>query len=485
MRCLALAQAWQDAGGSVVFAISECPPDLAKHLRSEGVEIFSVAAVSGSERDAGETAELATARSAAWVIVDGYQFGINFQKGVDESGLKLLLIDDVGDAPHFHAAAILNHNVYAVPELYDGKVAGAELLLGPRYALLRREFYRWHGWRREHQAVARKMLVTMGGSDPENATLSVLMALQQVAVANLDVKVMVGSANPHYDDLSRFVRQTGFHIELMRNVTDVPAWMAWADVAVSGAGITCLELAFMQLPAIILTLAENQRLVAEHLSRQRLAVSLGEPRSLGLQTLAVSIARLLQDLETRTEMGALGRAAVDGEGARRVVRHLRRTALRLRRVGEGDSRLLWEWANDPEVRAVSFSTAQIAWDDHVRWLRGKLDDPGCYFYLALDGEGLPVGQIRFDINGQRATISVSMESNSRGLGYGSRVIQLGSRQIFAETPVQSITAYVKADNHASARAFAKAGYISTGEGDVAGQPALQFVMQRRKLEGLH
>jgi RimJ/RimL family protein N-acetyltransferase len=241
----------------------------------------------------------------------------------------------------------------------------------------------------------------------------------------------------------------------------------------------------MQLPAIVLTLAENQRLVAEHLSKQRLAVSLGDSRSLSPPTLALSIAQLLQDREKRTEMGALGRATVDGEGARRVVKQLRQSALRLRRVSENDSRLLWEWANDPDVRAVSFSTTQIPWDDHVRWFRGKLDDPRCFFYLALDGEGLPVGQIRFDINAERATISVSMERNSRGLGYGSRVIELASRQLFADAPVQSIVAYVKADNHASARAFVKAGYAQTDEEDAGGQRALQFVMQRGNLERLH
>jgi RimJ/RimL family protein N-acetyltransferase len=78
-----------------------------------------------------------------------------------------------------------------------------------------------------------------------------------------------------------------------------------------------------------------------------------------------------------------------------------------------------------------------------------------------------------------------MERNSRGLGYGSRVIELASREIFSETTIQSITAYVKADNHASARAFVKAGYIRKGEEDVTGQPALQFVIARRELERLH
>ena len=42
MRCLALAQAWQDAGGCAVFAMVESTPAVLELLRTEGFEVLPV-----------------------------------------------------------------------------------------------------------------------------------------------------------------------------------------------------------------------------------------------------------------------------------------------------------------------------------------------------------------------------------------------------------------------------------------------------------
>ena len=48
MRCLALAQAWQDAGGEAGFAMAESTPGILKRLAQEGFEVGRVGAVAGS-----------------------------------------------------------------------------------------------------------------------------------------------------------------------------------------------------------------------------------------------------------------------------------------------------------------------------------------------------------------------------------------------------------------------------------------------------
>ena len=42
MRCLALAQAWQDAGGQAVFAMAESTPAHRTKLAAESCEVFSL-----------------------------------------------------------------------------------------------------------------------------------------------------------------------------------------------------------------------------------------------------------------------------------------------------------------------------------------------------------------------------------------------------------------------------------------------------------
>src|SRR5690348_5454729 len=80
MRCLALAQAWQDKGGNCSFVISEPIPELARRLCAEGFELVPIGAVPGTSDDAAEVAELAHARDAGWVVVDGYQFKANYHR---------------------------------------------------------------------------------------------------------------------------------------------------------------------------------------------------------------------------------------------------------------------------------------------------------------------------------------------------------------------------------------------------------------------
>ena len=76
MRCLALAQAWQDEGGECIFAMAEASPSLEERVRSEKIEIVTITASPGSPQDAAQFAELAGKHHACWVVVDGYQFDV-------------------------------------------------------------------------------------------------------------------------------------------------------------------------------------------------------------------------------------------------------------------------------------------------------------------------------------------------------------------------------------------------------------------------
>ncbi len=170
MRCLALAQAWGDAGGRAIFAMAQATPAVEQRLRNEGFEVARVEAQVGSVADAEETASLADAQGASWVVVDGYEFGAEYQANLKGRSMKVLFIDDNGHAAHYSADLVLNQNLHANEELYRSRELSTRLLLGPRFALLRREFTAWRGWRRVVPVVARKVLVTMGGSDPDNFT---------------------------------------------------------------------------------------------------------------------------------------------------------------------------------------------------------------------------------------------------------------------------------------------------------------------------
>jgi len=151
-------------------------------------------------------------------------------------------------------------------------------------------------------------------------------------------------------------------------------------------------------------------------------------------------------------------------------------------VREEDCRLLWEWANDPQVRAAAFSSDPISWEDHVKWFASKLNDPNCIIFVALDNDGASVGQIRFDITDEReAEIDVNIDRKRRGLGYGTLLIDKGVEEIFRTTSVRIVHAFIKPDNVSSIRAFEKAKFKKIGLKAVRGHTAIHYL--RRKNDG--
>lgn len=478
MRCLALAQAWKDAGGRTVFLMATKVPALEHRLHPEGMEVVHLPVQPGSIDDAAQTANFAQEVGADWVVVDGYHFGADYQRTIKERGLRLLFIDDNGHAEHYYADIVLNQNIHAHEGLYRNREVYTRLLVGTRYVLLRREFLKWRDWKRKIPDVARKVLVTMGGSDSDNVTLNVIRALQQVNVDGLEAIVVVGGGNPHYEELQSAVQSSHYPIRLESNVTDMPELMAWADVAVSGSGTTCWELAFMGVPSIVVILTKNQKQVAEGLHKAGAVLDLGWYKNLSCADIANAVRHLLPDRKIRSEMAQRGRQLVDGDGVARVLMHLRGERLRLRAAREEDCGLLWEWANDPEVRSVSFSSDPIPWEHHVQWFKSRLASAHCQILIAIDGNESPVGQARFDINGKEAIISIGVDRKFRSKGLGTEMIRLAVQQLFNGSDVDVVHAHIKPDNEASIKAFKKAGFEFLSKIDVKGHKALHFILRR-------
>jgi UDP-2,4-diacetamido-2,4,6-trideoxy-beta-L-altropyranose hydrolase len=320
MRCLALAQVWQDAGGRTVFAMAETTTAVEERLRSEGVEVARLAGAAGTQEDADHTARLAAKHQAEWVVVDGYQFGAEYQSSVKKAGRAILFVDDNGHAGHYSADLVLNQNPYASEDFYRNRDSGTKLLLGLEYAMLRREFRRWRNRWRDKPKVSSKVLVTLGGSDAGNLTLRVIEALEHVQPATLEATIVAGGSSAYTGELEAAAAKA--RVRLLRNVTSMPELMAWADIAVSGSGTTVLELAFMGVPAILLVTAENQRSNAQAWERLGLAQNLGDPAHLSAEQLAGAVSALIVDRERRTTMARSARTLVDGLGADRVAAKL-------------------------------------------------------------------------------------------------------------------------------------------------------------------
>jgi len=337
MRCLAIAQAWQDAGreGPVWLASAALPDAVRRRYEREGASVLAVGP------DPADLRALLHSTGPAWVVLDGYGLGVAHQRAVKDDGRRVLVVDDDGVAGAYIADVVVDANAFAEEPPYANRSSGTTLLLGPRYALLRRELRRSRpsplapapepvdarvapvgpvaparpvssAEASEHRP---RVLVTFGGADP--AGLSPI-ALEAMASLDVKVRLIVGPANQRGDALARL--SAGMpRVEMIRDPADLRALMSSADLALVAAGATCLELAHSGVPQIAVVTAENQRRVASALAARGVARSLGEAGEITAAVLREAVTTLLDDPAARGEMGRLGMELVDGQGAARLI----------------------------------------------------------------------------------------------------------------------------------------------------------------------
>lgn len=471
MRCLALGQAWKDAGGTAVFVTRTESKKLLEKIKRE----FRVYPLPNAESKAGMVKILA-GENPDWVALDGYHFDGGFQKEIKEAGFRLLYIDDYAPFEHYYADIILNQN-FGAEKLEYSTGPDTRVLAGTRYVLLRREFLVYSGFRRKTPEAAGKILVTMGGADSENHTSKVLRALESVK-GPLEAKIVIGAGNPHYESVAREAARHG--IEILRSVEDMAPLMAWADLAVSAGGSTVWELAFMGLPALVAIVAGNQEKPVNLLGENGICQSCGWIRDKSARELAGMIDGLIHDGDLRLEMSKKARRMVDGKGAARVIKEMglnepdeiavllkgdfETASLKLINfinLSREEKKMVLEWRNSPRVRRWMFNSSPITEDEHFAFIE-RLKKDGRNFYWMAERNGEPCGVVSFQgMDRRRKTASIGIYSVKKGSG---RFMMQGLIDLRKDMKgMDVLQAEVLSDNVRAREFFRSFGFEEDGE----------------------
>ena len=417
MRCRALAQALEERGATVEFKQES-------QLEAED-----------------------------WLVVDSYSLDAAWESLLRQKAAKILAIDDLADRKH-DCDVLLDQNFFPdAASRYEGLVpARSRRLLGPRYALLHREFSQFRKKLRTRTGEIEKILVSFGGVDAGNETSNVLSLLKPLRVA---VDVVVGAANPHANRIARECAEAGFAFH--RQAMNMAELMAAADFAVGAGGSTTWERCCMGLPTLQVAISADQVAPSGALADAGLVFFGGKTVTEEALRDALSDPARLKDQSRRM------RALVDGDGAKRVAAALfasPRSEISLRDAKSADALLYFDWANDPEALAQSFDGHPIAWKEHEVWFATRLSD--CVLLVAEDEAGAPLGQVRFERKGAwRVNYFVAAEF--RGVGLGAKMLAMAISELRRRDPDARLEAEVKKDNAASRKVFAALGFTQVSE----------------------
>lgn len=101
---------------------------------------------------------------------------------------------------------------------------------------------------------------------------------------------------------------------------------------------------------------------------------------------------------------------------------------------------------------------KIEYEEHVNWFKSLLEDPLRKQYI-LEKEGIPIGSVRINIEGESAEISYLIAEKYRGKGYGTLLLRKISDEVTEHfKKVHILKGVVKKNNIASRSAFQKNGF---------------------------
>jgi UDP-2,4-diacetamido-2,4,6-trideoxy-beta-L-altropyranose hydrolase len=320
-RCLTLAQELKEQGVEVFFACRLESFDIEKYMAhiASGWEEYDWSLT--PEEDARKVVHSSKKYQADTVIIDHYRADEAYQNILYESGIKWLQFDGAARYPIW-ADWVLNMSPTASENLYEKLKTRKDtcLLLGPRYALLRREFKQWRFPAIKNRPVGR-ILLTFGGGDDRGATLFCLEAIQSLG-EHVERVVLLSSSNPKKEEIVKWCKESRANIKIVMDAAETANYMATADLAITAGGMTVFEMAALGVPAMILQIADNQAPIARAWQQCGYGVDLGHLERLHPEDLQREIMSLMQDTARREAMSATGNAMVDGLGARRVAQAL-------------------------------------------------------------------------------------------------------------------------------------------------------------------
>jgi UDP-2,4-diacetamido-2,4,6-trideoxy-beta-L-altropyranose hydrolase len=467
-RCLSIYQAFKEKGCSVKFIVNG-DSTIRSLLDNTEHEIFNWL---------NDTSKLfESLKRTDIVIIDSYLADEELYTRISESVSLSVYIDD-NQRINYPKGIVVNGSINAEKLNYPLSDE-IEYLLGSQYIPLRHPF--WDVGLKKINPSINKVMVTFGGDDLRNLTPKTLETLT-TDFPNLKKTVIIGKG---FENVSVIEDLKDKQTELIyypdaEKMFDV---MFESDIAISAAGQTLYELARVGLPTIAIGVAHNQIHNLENWGEAGFVEVAGFWDDENLNHIIREKIELLKDKKLRMEKCHNGRKSVKGQGAIKIVKHSLNHyycgKISLRPLEYGDIDNIFELSNEDEVRKYSFEQDKIRFEDHRIWFKNKIEDSENLF-LIINIDEVFAGQVRFDFNGDSATISISIKKPFRGLGLGNLLLEKSIHYLKIKFPyIKIIKAYIKENNKKSLKLFENMGFKHSQKVVIKNNDALEYLYKIR------
>ena len=232
--------------------------------------------------------------------------------------IPIIAIDDNGEKANYPVSGFICCNLAANKNLYPSALLKYSAI-GPAFFPLRKEFSNCKPSLQIGDKIVKRILITMGGSDPDNQTYRIANIVKNFKQLET-IDILIG---PAYNSVDHLIKQIANdrRFVLHHSPSNVALVMNNADLAISSGGITCQELLYLGIPIGVLILADNQKAVAKVIENNNWGKSLGHFSTISNIDLSLRLKDLIKTSSFfRTSINR--KKIIDEKGGRRVAKYV-------------------------------------------------------------------------------------------------------------------------------------------------------------------
>jgi len=338
MRCLSIAEELLKLEAEIIFLCEKIPSNYVNLLNLKKIKHIKINNIKSILKKKGELShswwlsvtqqEDAIAcqsqlngREFDLLIVDNYALDYRWERLMRPLTKTIFVIDDLADRKH-DCDILLDQNYFVNGAARYKKLVPkkCKLLLGPKFAIIRKEFRLFRKNIDEMTGVIKKVYIFLGGIDKNNLTLKIIKSILSLNNINLSLDIVVTSQNPNLKKIEMYCLPRG--LSLFKDPKDIAKLMSKSDLAIGAGGASSWERCCIGLPSIVFSIADNQKLIVNNLRKKKVIMNMGDAANYNEILFLNCIEKLILKPKKIIKMSQSAQKLVDGYGMDRVLKKL-------------------------------------------------------------------------------------------------------------------------------------------------------------------
>lgn len=362
--------------------------------------------------DAYKTNKILLKKKKSFLIADGYNFGVNWQKKINNK-IKLILLNDYNNKK---LKKILNINPSQNKNFINLNSFGIPIV---------NDKYNFKNYIKRFEKIKKNysILISFGSSDRENFTEKLSSIINFNKFKKFNFIILIGKYYKHEKILKKKL-QSFKNIKFIKGRIKLYSILNNLKMGIVTSSLISRELMYLGIPSVVIKVSDNQKFNHNYFRKNEIFDVLNANQiSFNKKNKINNLITKNLNLDLKKYLKIISHIQTDYFN--RIYYLLTKSSVKkinIRKIKAEDFNFLFNLINQKKNRSNSFKKKKIEILEHHKWFQKRVIQNGQGIYILIDIIGTRLGQFRFDYINKKYFIDYSIDENFYKMGLGKKII---------------------------------------------------------------